>query len=106
MLFSNNFTIIHSDLYAEKLLRQKLTFASLIVDATFNYFQIERIDKKLGKKPWDLKNMMKMLHFATIEKIENSEDIANRVVDSKIYNELCNGIDPKARTIRDYKKNL
>ena len=43
MLFSNNFTIIHSDLYAEKLLRQKLTFASLIVDATFNYFQIERI---------------------------------------------------------------
>ena len=50
--------------------------------------------------------MMKMLHFATIEKIENSEDIANRVVDSKSYNELCNGIDPKARTIRDYKKNL
>lgn len=33
----------------------KLVMGCEIVDATFNYFQIERIAKEGGRNPWDLK---------------------------------------------------
>ena len=39
-----------------------------IVDGTFNYFQIERIENDKGRTPWDLKNMIKLMFLAAVEK--------------------------------------
>lgn len=47
---------------------EKLYLASEIVDATFNYFQIEYILKDKGRNPWDLKNMIKLMFLAAVEK--------------------------------------
>ena len=47
---------------------EKLLLASEIVDATFNYFQINRILKGKGRCPWDLKNMIKLMYLAAVEK--------------------------------------
>ena len=81
----------------------RLLFASEIVDATFEYFQIERILHRRGCKPWDLKSMIKLIHLCAVEKIENSKDIAEKTKRDKLYKYLCNRIQPEDRTIRDYK---
>jgi len=47
---------------------EKLLLASEIVDATFNYFQIERDLKDKGRRPWNLKNMVKLMFLASVEK--------------------------------------
>lgn len=56
---------------------EKLLLASEIVDATFNYFQIERDLKDKGRRPWNLKNMVKLMFLASVEKNENSVKISD-----------------------------
>ena len=83
---------------------EKLVIASEIVDATFNYFQIERILKSKGRNPWDLKNMIKLMFLALIEKNEDSTEISKSAKTDIFYRALCGGIMPSARSIRDYRK--
>ena len=56
-----------------------------------------------GCKPWDLKSMVKLIHLCSVEKIENSKDIAEKAKRDDLYKYLCNGIKPEAMTIRDYR---
>lgn len=57
---------------------EKLLLASEIVDATFYYFQINRIIKDKGRRPWDLKNMINLMYLASVEKKnENSVKISD-----------------------------
>ena len=83
---------------------EKLLIASEIVDATFNYFQIEPILKKKGRNPWNLKNMIKLIYLSSVEKNENSILISISAKSDIFYRALCNGIMPSDRSIRDYRK--
>lgn len=83
---------------------EKLYLASEIVDATFNYFQIEYILKDKGRKPWDLKNMIKLIFLGSVEKNENSVKLNNDAKTDIFYRVLCDEIMPSARSIRDYRK--
>lgn len=40
---------------------QLMYFASIIVDGTFNYFKIERKTSNVGKPPFELKDMIKLI---------------------------------------------
>ena len=82
---------------------EKLLLASEIVDGTFNYFQIERFLKNKGRDPWDLKNMIKLIYLASVEKIESSTQINSNAKSDIFYKTLCDGIMPSDRSIRDYK---
>ena len=81
----------------------KLVMESEIVDTTFNYFQIERIAKEGGRNPWDLKNMIKLIFLASIDKIKSSIQISKEAKSNIIYSFLCGGIEPSARSIREYR---
>ena len=94
---------ISRERYEENLLWSKLLFASEIVEATFDYFQIERVLSDRGCKPWDLKGMMKLIHMASVEKIESSALIADKAKSHAVYMAVCYGVEPEPRTIRDYK---
>ena len=83
---------------------EKLYLASEIVDATFNYFQIEYILKDKGRNPWDLKNMIKLIFLGSVEKNENSVKLNNDAKTDIFYRVLCDEIMPSARSIRDYRK--
>lgn len=83
---------------------EKLLLASEIVDATFNYFQIERDLKDKGRRPWNLKNMVKLMFLASVEKNENSVKISDDAKTDIFYHALCGGIMPSDRSIRDYRK--
>lgn len=82
----------------------KLLLASTIVEGTFEFFQIERDVKNIGRKPFDLKNMIKIMFFASIEKIESTETISTSAKYNFIYQALCDKITPESRTIRDYRE--
>ena len=103
MMYSDPILLFSKEIYEEELLLQKLTFASSIVDATFDYFKIKRILKYKGRPPWDLKNMMKLIHLASVEKIEDSKIIEEKAKRDIYYIALCGGIEPSDRSIRDYK---
>ena len=45
---------------------QLMYLASEIVDGTFNYFKIERITSNVGKPPFDLKDMIKIIFYGYI----------------------------------------
>ena len=104
MVFNSYISGISPAMYEENFLWDKLFFASQIVDATFDYFQIERIRSKFGCPPWDLRNMMKLLHLSAVQKINDSKIIADNAKHHSIYIVLCGGITPKDRTIRDYQE--
>ena len=80
MMYSDPILLFSKEIYEEELLLQKLTFASSIVDATFDYFKIKRILKYKSRPPWDLKNMMKLIHLTSVEKIEDSKIIEEKNV--------------------------
>ena len=82
----------------------KLYIGSKIVDATFDYYEIERIDKDSGRDPHDLKDMIKLIFLASIEKIDSSIVIREKAKRDKYYKLFCNKIKPSDRSIRDYKK--
>ena len=81
----------------------KLFLGSAIVDGTFEYFEIERIVKDKGRPPHDLKNMVKLIYLASIEKIESSILIADKARSHFIYQYLCDNFQPSDRSIREYK---
>ena len=55
---------------------QLMYLASEIVDGTFNYFKIERITSNVGKPPFDLKDMIKLIFYGYINKITSTVQLA------------------------------
>ena len=81
----------------------KFYFASAIVEGTFNYYNIEREVKLVGKQPWDLKNIIKLIHFGEMEKIDSSIILSEKAKLDSLYKKYCGGIEPSDRSIRDYR---
>lgn len=79
-------------------------FASEIVDGTFNFFKIERITSNVGKPPFNLKDMIKLIFYAYINKITSSVQIAYHAKYNYLYGLISNSAEPSDRTIRDYNK--
>lgn len=50
--------------------------ASVIVDGAFNYFKIERKLSNVGKPPFNLKYMIKLIFYGCINKITSSIELA------------------------------
>ena len=103
MTFENIYDAICPPWENSRVKFEKLVLASEIMDATFDYFSIERNIKIIGRPPLDLKNMMKLIHLCSVEKIEDSEVIVDKAERDPYYIALCGGVKPKARTVRDYK---
>ena len=49
--------------------------ASVIVDGAFNYFKIERKLSNVGKPPFDLKDIIKLIFYGRINKITSSIEL-------------------------------
>ena len=49
--------------------------ASVIVDDAFNYFKIERKLSNVGKPPFDLKDIIKLIFYGRINKITSSIEL-------------------------------
>ena len=49
--------------------------ASVIVDDAFNYFTMERKLSKVGKTPFDLKDIIKLIFYGRINKITSSIEL-------------------------------
>ena len=81
----------------------KFYFASAIVEGTFNYYNIGREVKLVGKPPWDLKNIIKLIHFGEMEKIDSSIILSEKAKSDSLYKKYCGGIEPSDRSIRDYR---
>ena len=78
--------------------------ASVIVDGAFNFFKIERITSGKGKPPFELKDMIKLIFYGYINKITSSVVLAYNAKFNYLYNLISQGIEPKDRTIRDYRE--
>ena len=82
---------------------QLMYLASVIVDSAFNFFKIERITSGKGKPPFKLKDMIKLIFYDYINKITSSVVLAYNAKFNYLYNLISHGIEPKDRTIRDYR---
>ena len=104
-MFNGNYPcILINDLnYELEVYCERLLLASAIVDGTFNFFQIKRIFKTAGRNPFDLKNMIKLIYFGSIDKIQSSIEISNKAKFDLVYRSLCGEIEPSDRSIRDYR---
>ena len=65
-------------------------------------FKLNILLKECGRNPWDLKNMIKLIFLASIDKIESSIQISKQAKSNIFYRSLCGGIEPSARNIREY----
>ncbi len=83
---------------------QLMYFASEIVNGTFNYFKIERKTSNVGKPPFDLKDMIKLIFYRYINKITSTIELAYNAKYNHLYNLIYHGLEPSDRTIRDYCK--
>ena len=83
---------------------QLMCFASTIVDGTFNFFKIERKVSNVGKPPFDLKDMIKLIFYGYINKITSTVALSYNARYNMLYNIISNGLEPSDRTIRDYCK--
>ena len=79
-------------------------FASEIVEGTFNFFKIRRISSKVGKPPFNLKDMIKLIFYGHINKITSSVQVAYQAKYNHLYRLISNSAEPSDRTIRDYNK--
>lgn len=61
---------------------QLMYFASIIVDGAFSFFKIERKVSNVGKPPFDLKDMIKLIFYGYINKITSTVVLS--------YNARCN----------------
>ena len=61
---------------------QLMYFASIIVDGAFNFFKIERKVSNVGKPPFNLKDMIKLIFYGYINKITSTVVLS--------YNARCN----------------
>lgn len=55
---------------------QLMYLASEIIDGAFNFFKIERDTTGLGKSPYNLKCMIKLIFYEYINKITSSVQLA------------------------------
>ena len=85
---------------------QLMYLASEIVDCAFNFFEIERKISKVGKPPFDLKDMIKLIFYGHINKITSSVELAWNAKYNFLYSFISHGCEPSDRTIRDYRKNF
>ena len=83
---------------------QLMYLASSIVDGTFNFFKIERKVSNVGKPPFNLKDMIKLIFYGYINKITSTVELAYNAKYNHLYNLISHGIEPSDRTIRDYCK--
>ena len=83
---------------------QLMYFASEIVDGAFNFFKIERKTSNVGKPPFDLKYMIKLIFYGNINKITSTIVLAYNAKHNDLYNMISHGIELSDRTIRDYIK--
>ena len=83
---------------------QLMYLASEIVDGTFKYFKIERKTSNVGKPPFDLKDMIKLIFYGYINKITSTVQLAYNAKYNNLYNLISHSIEPSDRTIRDYCK--
>ena len=85
---------------------QLMYLASIIVDSAFNFFKIERITSDKGKPPFELKDMIKLIFYGYINKITSSVVLAHNAKFNYLYNLISHAIEPKDRTIRDYREDF
>lgn len=85
---------------------QLMYLASIIVDSAFNFFKIERITSGKGKPPFELKDMIKLIFYGYINKITSSVVLAYNAKFNYLYNLISHAIEPKDRTIRDYREDF
>lgn len=85
---------------------QLMYFASEIVECTFDFFEIERKTAKVGKPPFDLKDMIKLIFYGHINKITSSVTLAHNAKYNFLYGFISHGCQPSDRTILDYRKNF
>ena len=81
---------------------QLMYFASIIVDGAFNFFKIERKVSNVGKPPFDLKDMIKLIFYGYINKITSTVVLSYNAKYNVLYNIISHGLEPSDRTIRDY----
>ena len=68
---------------------QLMYFASIIVDGAFNFFKIERKVSNVGKPPFDLKNMIKLIFYGYINKITSTVVLSYNARCNVLYNIIC-----------------
>lgn len=83
---------------------QLMYLASTIVDGTFNFFKIERKIPNMGKPPFDLKDMIKLIFYGHINKITSTVKLAFNAKYNQLYNLISHSIEPSDKAIRDYCK--
>lgn len=81
----------------------KIRLASQIVEGTFKFFEIKREIKNIGRKPWDLLKIIKLMFFAGIDKIESSIRISEMAKSDIYYRFFTGKTTPGDSTIRDYR---
>ena len=64
---------------------QLMYLASTIVDGTFNFFKIERKISNVGKPPFDLKDMIKLIFYGYINKITSTVELAYNAKYNHLY---------------------
>ncbi len=65
---------------------QLMYFASTIVDSTFNFFKIEQKISNVGKLPFDVKDMIKLIFYGHINKITSTVELAYNAKYNHLYN--------------------
>ena len=65
---------------------QLMYFASTIVDSTFNFFKIEQKISNVGKPPFDVKDMIKLIFYGHINKITSTVELAYNAKYNHLYN--------------------
>ena len=83
---------------------QLMYFASAIVDGAFDFFKIERKVSNVGRPPFDLKDMIKLIFYGYVNKITSTVTLSYNARYNMLYNIISHGLEPSDRTIRDYCK--
>lgn len=76
--------------------------ATAIVNGTFKFYDIKRVTKNIGRKPWDLKGMILIIFFGAIDNIISSNKISEKAKSDRYYRFFGTKTTPESRTIRDY----
>ena len=82
---------------------QLMYLSSEIIEGAFKYFKIERKRSNIGKPPFNLKDMIKLMFYDHIKKITSTVVLAHNAKHNFLYSFISNGCEPSDRTIRDYR---
>lgn len=72
---------------------QLMYFASTIVDGAFDFFKIERKVSNVGKPPFDLKDMIKLIFYGYINKITSTVTLSYNARYNVLYNIISHGLE-------------